>query len=304
MRHKNHQKPAAGVKPYFKAAVKPDGALEILMYEEIGEDWYDGGVTAKTVKQKIDDAGVFSTIQLRINSPGGDAFEGVAIANVIRAQQKPVEVYVDGIAASAASIVAMCGDTIVMGRGAMMMIHKAWTGCVGNANDMRKMADTLDKIDTGAIAAGYTAQTGKSVEEITALMEAEAWMDAEECVREGFATSIVDDGDEQKKALAMAKTFRSLAKLKNIPEKLKSTRNDGMDDDDAPPCECECQACMDGNCSSCTHEGCDCANCVDCPMKSDTSASAEKPETPAAAEPQDSNLSLYEARLAQLRRRA
>jgi len=294
MPHPHRKKPAAGMKPHFKAAVKDNGTLELLIYEDIGENYwsYDGGLTAKTVKQKIDDAGEFSNFAVRINSPGGDAFEGVAIANLIRAQKKPVSVYIDGIAASAASILAMCGDTIVMGRGAMMMIHNAWTVCVGNAADFRKMADTMDKIDEGAIAAGYVAKTGKSLEDVKALMDAETWMDAEECVKEGFATSIVDDGEEQKNALAMAKQFKSLAHLKGLPEKLKAEEVH-----DEPSCECSCDECVGGDCQNCTHENCDCANCTDCPMKASASNQAE-------SSIEDSNLSLYEARLKMLGREA
>ena len=100
-------------KPFFKAALQGDGTLELSVYEDIGVNWWDGaGITAKTVKQAIDDAGAFDQILVRINSPGGDASEGIAIYNPLRSMRTPVAVCVDGIAASSASIDAMAGDTL------------------------------------------------------------------------------------------------------------------------------------------------------------------------------------------------
>ena len=117
------------------------------------------------MKQQIDEAGPFTRLAVRINSPGGDAFEGVAIHNLLRAQGKPVDVYVDGIAASAASIIAMAGDTRSMGSNTMMMIHNAWSSCTGYADDMRKMADTLDRVST-AVAQTYIDRAGLSKDDV------------------------------------------------------------------------------------------------------------------------------------------
>lgn len=274
--------PEAKLKPCFRAALQTDGTLELLVYEDIGEDWWTGGgVTAKTVKQQLDSAGIYNRIAVRINSPGGDAFEGVAIMNLLRSQKKPVDVFVDGIAASAASIVAMAGESITMGRSSMMMVHNAWTYCMGDGDDMRKCADTLDRISL-SIGQAYVERTGKTADEIKAIMDAETWMGADECVAEGFATAIADD-DEGESALALARSFRSLAKMKNVPAALK-TKNE--DDDEA--CDCPCEACQDGNCADCDCDGCDSADCgaSACDCGSGT---------------QDSNLSQYEARLKLLR---
>src|SRR6185437_6908370 len=101
----------------FEAA-KKDSTLELMVYDSIGASWFTDGVTASRVAEKIKSAGDFSAITVRINSPGGNVFEGVAIANLLRAQGKPVAVVVDGVAASAASVIAMAGDTISMGQGA------------------------------------------------------------------------------------------------------------------------------------------------------------------------------------------
>lgn len=275
----------ARLKPCFRAAVQDDGTLDLLVYEDIGPDWWgDGGVTAKTVKQQIDNAGAFDRISVRINSPGGDAFEGVAIMNLLKAQKKPVDVYIDGIAASAASIIAMAGSTITMGKSAMMMVHNAWTFCMGDGDAMRKCADTLDKISE-SIGSAYVARTGKTADEIKSIMDAETWMGAEECVQEGFATSVAEDEDDS--AMALARSFRQLAKLKNVPESLKVSAENGA-------CTCQCQPCIDGNCTSCDCDGCDAVNCgaFDCDCESNMLASAEE---------QPSNLSQYEARLKLLR---
>jgi ATP-dependent protease ClpP protease subunit len=195
------------IKRIFSAA-KKDTTLELLVYETLGEDWFGGGVTAKNVAAQIKAAGDFSSISMRINSPGGSAFEGVAIANLLRAQGKPIAVSVDGVAASAASILAMCGDTIEMGTGAMMMIHNAWTVAAGDANAFRAIADTLDLV-CASVAEAYTAKTGKTLAEVQALMDAETWMSAEEAVRQGFADSVVkQSADETKQARALAASFK------------------------------------------------------------------------------------------------
>jgi ATP-dependent Clp protease, protease subunit len=208
--------------PRFSAAVKPDGTLELLVYEDIGVDWWsDTGVTAKTVKAEIDAAGAFSKIAVRINSPGGDAFEGVAIFNLLRAQGKPIAVFVDGIAASAASIVAMAGDTRTMGAGAMLMIHNAWSTCVGYAEDMRKMADVLDSVSS-SVAETYITRAGLTAEKTKELMDGESWLNAAASVELGLATGIAAQGDDDGSALALARSFKALSRLRAVPEILKT----------------------------------------------------------------------------------
>lgn len=267
-------------KPFFRAAVRQDGVLEMMVYEDIGENYWDGGgITAKTVKQQVDGAGIFSSISLRINSPGGDAFEGVAIHNLLKSLGKPIAVSVDGIAASAASIIAMCGSTIEMGSNAMMMVHNAWTYCAGNAADLTKMADTLSKIDV-AIAQTYVDRTGKPMADIKALMDEETWMGAEECVTNGFATGIMGGSDGDDEPMAMARKSKMLAHYRHVPKKLANK------DDAAPECACDCQNCQDGECENCTNKDCDDANCKDCPMQAGEENAAVLP----------SNLSLFKAR--------
>jgi ATP-dependent protease ClpP protease subunit len=172
-------------------------------------------------------AGKYSSIVLRINSPGGDAFEGIAIHNLVRSERKPIAVYVDGVAASSASIIAMAGDTITMGGNAMMMVHNAQCGCQGDAADMRKTADLLDKVSE-SIGQTYVKRTGKTAGEVKALMDAETWMSAQDCVRDGFATHIAEEPDEQSaQAMAMARGFRALARMKKLPDTFRAGVADG-----------------------------------------------------------------------------
>lgn len=212
--------------PTFRASLQSDGTLELLVYEEIGENlWTGGGVTAKTVKQQLDQAGPYSRLAVRVNSPGGDAFEGIAIGNLLRAQGKPIDVFVDGIAASAASVVAMAGDTRTMGSNAMMMIHNAWCSCIGYADDMRKMADTLDKV-SAAVAQTYVDRAGMSAADAKALMDAESWLSAQDCIDNGLATAIAEEDDGDDAAMALARSFKALGRLKNVPDVLRADAED------------------------------------------------------------------------------
>lgn len=252
-------------KPFFRASVGSDGVLEMLVYEQIGLDYWDGsGVTAKSVKQQIDQAGLFSSIRVRINSPGGDAFEGVAIGNLLKSTGKPVNTIIDGIAASAASIIAMAGSTITMPPNAMMMIHKAWSFAMGNSDDLRKSAATLDQVD-GAIAQTYVDRTGKPMADVMDMMTAETWMSAQKCLDEGFCTTIADPTEEEPVAMAMARRFKALARYAKVPGSLKPAAKQS-----AGECVCDCQACMDGECQSCSNADCTDRNCEDCPMQSGT----------------------------------
>jgi HK97 family phage prohead protease len=255
------------VKPFFRASVRnaADGGaavLELMVYEQIGEDfWTGGGITAKNFKQQIDQAGAFSRIAMRINSPGGDAFEGVAILNLLRSLGKPVDVHVDGIAASAASIIAMAGDTISMGSGAMIMIHNAWTFAMGNAVELTKQASTLSAID-GSIAQAYVDRTGQTFDVVKAMMDQETWLGADEAVALGFATAKAEPAGKNA-ALNMARGFKALAQFAHVPENLKAVADETADIE----CVCDCVACKGGDCANCSMTVCRDAYCEDCPIQ-------------------------------------
>lgn len=136
-------------------------------------------------------------IHLRINSPGGDIFEARAIATAVAQHPSEVVAHIDGLAASAASYIATSADRVEMAPGAFVMIHNAWTFCIGNAEDLLTTAALLEKID-GSLAEDYAKATGASVEKIKAMMDAETWLTDQEAVDEGFADLITPDGEDTK----------------------------------------------------------------------------------------------------------
>jgi ATP-dependent Clp protease, protease subunit len=176
-------------------ASEADNPNTISIYEVIGEDWWTGGgVTAKRVAAALRSIGQ-NDVTVNINSPGGDMFEGLAIYNLLAEHPAAVRVRVMGWAASAASIIAMAGDTIEMGVGSFMMIHNCWGMVVGNQSDMRDAAETFAQFDAG-LTDVYEARTGVDRDEIAALMQAETFMSANDAVERGFATGTFERSDD------------------------------------------------------------------------------------------------------------
>jgi ATP-dependent protease ClpP protease subunit len=157
---------------------------EVSIYDEIG-GW---GVSAQSFLTEI--SGLKGKrINLRLNSPGGSVIDGNAIYNALRRHVGGVTVYIDGLAASMASVVAMAGERVIMADNALMMIHNPWTVAVGNSDDLRKDADLLDKLKSG-IRRAYAGATGMSEDEIQSMMDAETWLDPVQAVSLGFADEI------------------------------------------------------------------------------------------------------------------
>lgn len=168
-----------------------DGVGELSIYGDIADfSWWGDEVAPKQFREDLDALGDISVLKVFINSGGGDVFAGQAILSMLKRHKAKVEVYIDGLAASAASVIAMAGDVVRMPRNAMMMIHNAWVMWVsGNAEELRKLADTLDKINESIIAA-YRDKTGLPDDEIKALMDAETWFTAEEALEKGFIDEV------------------------------------------------------------------------------------------------------------------
>src|SRR5699024_9486518 len=155
---------------------------------------------------------------VRITSPGGIAYEGVAIYNALAAHEGRVTVYVDGLAASAASIIAMAGDETIMSLGSMMMVHNPWLVTLGDASEHRKSAEMLDK-HAEALTDIYTKKTGMSRQDVFDLMEDETWLTSEDAVAFGFADSEDDEAEETAEDVA-AKYAKNLIKfdMARMPE--------------------------------------------------------------------------------------
>lgn len=171
------------------------GGAEILIYDVIGSWFMDTDAASIANQIKAIDA---DEITVRINSPGGSAFDGVAIMNALRAHEARIVVRVDGLAASAASVIAMAGDEIVMGPGSQMMIHEAWVFTEGDAGFLRSEADRLDKM-SDSITSLYAKRAGGDFDEWRALVAAETWFTADEAVTAGLADRVdgeaVDSGE-------------------------------------------------------------------------------------------------------------
>ena len=153
-------------------------------------------------------------VDIHINSGGGDVFAGIAIYNMLRSCAGKKTVYIDGWAASIASIIAMAGDEIIMPENSYLMVHKAWTVAMGNADEMRELADRLDKIDSGILAT-YMQHTvdGYSDEQMQSLVADETWLTAAEA-----AEIFSNIKAEQSLSVAAHQDSRFLAQYKNIPE--------------------------------------------------------------------------------------
>lgn len=180
-----------GTEPPGLKIVRNDAGDEatILIYDEIG---YWGIQAADFIRQLAELTA--STINVRINSPGGGVFEGIAIYNAIRQHSAHIIVHVDALAASIASLIAMAGDEVKIAKNAYLMIHEPWTITMGNASQLRRDADLLDKFGDTILGA-YVAQSGQDAEEIRQLMRDESWVNADEALELGLVDEVVDTSE-------------------------------------------------------------------------------------------------------------
>ncbi|PTQ70359.1 ATP-dependent protease ClpP protease subunit [Pseudomonas sp. GV071] len=188
------------------------GTAEILLYDEIGA-W---GITARQFAKDLKALGDLSRIDLRVHSPGGDVFEGTAIYNLLKHHPARVDGYVDGLAASMATVILMACDVVYIPENGLMMVHKPWGITGGDADDMRRYVELLDKIEDTMVMA-YASKTGKSAEDIKALLKEETWMTGKEAIEAGFA-------DQLTEPLAAAAHLNSkrMQEFNHMPEALKA----------------------------------------------------------------------------------
>lgn len=166
------------------------GDATITMFDVIGEDfWSGGGITAKSVAAQLRAIGD-RPVEVQINSPGGDMFEGIAIFNVLREHPQEITVKVMGMAASAASIIVMAGDRVEISPTSFIMIHNCSVVAWGNRHDLAKVVDDMEAFDQGMVAA-YVARTSQSATEIAAWMNKETYMNGPTAIERGFADALL-----------------------------------------------------------------------------------------------------------------
>tara|TARA_B100001175_G_scaffold39430_1_gene28772 strand:- start:1800 stop:2834 length:1035 start_codon:yes stop_codon:yes gene_type:complete len=191
-------------KKWYDIQNKADNSADVYIFDEIGTY----GVTAQEFITDIKDL-KNTPINLRINSLGGDVFDGMAMYNVIKRREAKTTVYIEGIAASIATIIALGADEVVMAENSLFMIHNAWGGSMGEAKDMRKTADTLDKI-TGELTDIYIKKTGLPYDSLAEMMDEETWLNAQEAFNYGFIDTISD-------SIKVAAKY-DVSKFKNITQ--------------------------------------------------------------------------------------
>lgn len=197
-----------------------DGTTEITIYGIIGDSWWEDSVSASDIDNALKN--ITGDIVINLNSPGGDAFDGIAIYNRLKKHDGKVTINVDGWACSAASIIAMAADELIMGLGSMLMIHEASTIVWGTKTDMRKEADMLEELEEGAIDI-YMTKANATREEIRAAVDAETWYSAQKAVDIGFATSIATTDSKDKEINQLR---NQLALAQNEIEQLKNQNNE------------------------------------------------------------------------------
>lgn len=208
---------------YWDIKLKAEKVGEILLYGEISNfDFWGDEVTPKQIDAELKALGPMDTLNVRINSGGGSVFAGQAIYSILkRCDAKAKVAYIDGLAASIASIIPMACDKIVMPGNAMMMIHKPWAGASGDAETLRQMAEVLDKVE-GTLVDAYESKTGLDRQEIADMLAAETWMTAKEAKDKGFIDEIEQDmqvaASIKDGTLLIGEVAADLSRFKNIPE--------------------------------------------------------------------------------------
>lgn len=201
-----HEPVAITTRVYGKPGAKTG---EVDIYSDIGF-W---GVTAAGFKAALKDMGAVDRLVVNINSPGGDVFDGIAIYNELVGHSADVTVRVTGLAASAASVIAMAGDRIEMGANAFLMIHNAWTVAMGDHRDMRQTADVLEKINSKLVQT-YAKRSGQDENEIRDMMDEETWLDSGDAIELGLADASFDDSETD------ASASIDVSRFQNVPAAL------------------------------------------------------------------------------------
>jgi ATP-dependent protease ClpP protease subunit len=239
---------------WYRIQAKAEPAIaELWIYDLIGVDpWTGEGISAKQFHEELRALSPApQTIRVHLSSPGGSFFDGLLIANILKQHEAKVEILVEALAASAASIVAMGGDTIKIASNALMMIHNAWSIVIGDIKAMEEEAEALRRVQ-GSMVATYQWHAKGSAEAIAGLMAAATWFDAEEAVAQGFATEIMEPSQ-----IAAAFDPRALRHLGTVPQTYRA-RVDALIA--RPPAPAPCPAPAD---ATAILAACEAAGCMD-----------------------------------------
>lgn len=203
--------------------------LELRLYDTIdGDGWFtESETSAKAIAKKLAEMPNAKEIKIFINSLGGSVMEGLGIYNQLKRHSAHKTVYIDGFACSIASVIAMVGDTVIMPKNAVMMIHNAWVVAAGNAAQLRKTADDLDVINAASVQA-YLDKAGDKLtrEKLTEMLDAETYLTADQCIDLGFADKY-DDSEEEKPDTAKAEAVE-LAKQQAYNDEMQRRHERAM----------------------------------------------------------------------------
>jgi ATP-dependent Clp protease protease subunit len=202
---------------------KKTDAYEILMYGAIGENpWDDSAISANSFMKELNAIPANAKeIHLRVNSPGGSVFDGMTMFERLKQHNAKVIAYVDGIAASIASLIIMGADEIVIGEGGFLMIHKPMAGAYGNTEELNRTVDILDKIEEQMISI-YVKKTGLSRIELSRMLSEETWITADESIEMNFVDTKIEASSQLRVAASMVKNtpwFRKHPEIKDIETK-------------------------------------------------------------------------------------
>lgn len=200
-------------KKFYSLETNKDKAVLNIYGDITSCEYSESDVSAYSLTRELDKINA-NVIEVYINSYGGECAEGIAIYNALKRHKAKIKTYVDGFACSIASVIAMAGDERYMYPTSLLMIHNAWTFTAGNANDLRKEADTLETITESSIKA-YESVANISREEIKALMDAETWLTANEALEKGFITDILTEKANEKASQSVRKAVFLMAKALN-----------------------------------------------------------------------------------------
>lgn len=210
---------------FFNMKASADGkSADVFIYGEITKyAWEEyGEVSSITFKNELDELGDdVEVINLYINSPGGSVFEGITIHNMLKRHKAKVITHVDGVAASIASVIAMAGDVIKMPKNSMLMIHNAWTFAWGNAKELRKTADDLDRISNSSMQSYLQKASDKiTAEKLQELLDAETWLSADEAYEYGLCDEVLEENN-----MVASISHELFSRYKNVPEQLLNQEN-------------------------------------------------------------------------------